>query len=500
MSEVLRHPPAEHPPGKVREGNDGAAPPASKPTALRVPGHRGPGWPWKTVRPTGTPPRGVPEDRPPGTRPRGVPGDRPRGIQQPRLVRRLWPILATIDLLAIAMLTTLWWAPDAMGTTAWWVPHDLWGTLVAANRLAHLDLRGLYTQPTGLISFPGTAMILVPAVAVIDAARLSLHIPGSHNPHPATWLVAGPYAVVISSVALFAADAFAEHLGATRYKRALLAAAGAVALWSVSARWGHPEDAVAVGLLLYGVLALSQARPARAAWLIGAAVAVQPLVLLALPVVAVAVRPRQLPSFLARAAVPSAVLLGAAAAANWHATIKAVANQPNWPTVDHPTPWMFLAPHVQGGAVSAGPARALTVVIACACAAALYRRWRTARDTGQWSPAAVVDLLWWTAFALALRSVFEPVMVPYYVWPSLAVALIAAALSWRRLIATSAAAVGVTFLSQATWHGQWLWWGPVAGGVILTLIVARFPLRWPLARRRRLPLAEAPDTAAVRSG
>jgi hypothetical protein len=417
-----------------------------------------------------------------------------------RLVRRLWPILATIDLLAIAMLTTIWWAPTAMGTHIWWLPHDLWGTLVAASRLAHLDLAGLYTQPTGLVSFPGTALILVPLAAVVDAAGLSLHVPGAQNPHPATWLLAGPYVVVISSVALFAADALAEHLGAQRYQRALLAAAGAVALWNVSARWGHPEDAVAVGLLLYGVLALSRARAGRAAWLIGAAVAVQPLVLLALPVVAAAVRPRLLPGFLARAAAPSVVTLAAAAAANWHATVNAVANQPNWPTVDHPTPWMFLAPHEPGVAVSAGPARALTVVIACACALALYRRWRTVRDAGRWSPAAVQDVLWWTALALALRSVFEPVMVSYYVWPPLAIALIVSSRSWRRLIATSAAAVIATFLSQADWHGEWLWWAPVTASVVLTLVFARFAARWPVTRQRRVPAPEAAGTAAIRGG
>ena len=54
-----------------------------------------------------------------------------------------------------------------------------------------------------------------------------------------------------------AADAIAERLGADRAKRAVLALASAVALWSVSVRWGHPEDAVAVGLLLYAILALS---------------------------------------------------------------------------------------------------------------------------------------------------------------------------------------------------------------------------------------------------
>ena len=32
--------------------------------------------------------------------------------------------------------------------------------------------------------------------------------------------------------------------------------------------------------------------------------------------------------------------------ANWTATIRAVTRQPNWPAIDHPTPWLFLAPHL----------------------------------------------------------------------------------------------------------------------------------------------------------
>lgn len=396
--------------------------------------------------------------------------------RRPWPVRRIWPILAAIGLIAISMCTALWWAPAALGKTTWWLPGDLWGTLVAANRFAHFDLSGLYTQPTGLVSFPGTAAILIPVALVIDAMGLSLQVPGAQNPHPEAWLLAGPYMIAISAVALFAADALAEWLGVVGWKRAMVAVGSAVALWNVSGRWGHPEDAVAVGLFLYGVLALAKGRTGRSAWLIGAAVVVQPLILLAVPVVAMAVRPRRLPGFLAIAAVPSVVLLGAAAAANWHATISAVASQPNWPTVDHPTPWMFLAPHAAGGAVSAGPARALTVVLACVFALIAGRRWRTARDTAQWAPAALSDLLWWTAVALALRSVFEPVMVPYYVWPPLALAIVAASRSWPRLIATSVAAGIETFLAQASWHGAWLWWTPVTAGLVLTLYLARLPL------------------------
>ncbi len=136
------------------------------------------------------------------------------------------------------------------------------------------------------------------------------------------------------------------------------------------------------------------------------------------------------------------VLLGAAAAANWTATFHAVTSQPNWVTVDQATPWAALAPHTGGGqAVAAGPARILAILVACGCALVAGRRWRAARGS-RWSQDTLGEVLWWTAVALGLRSVFEPVMVAYYLWPALAVALIAASRSWSRLIPASAAAVG----------------------------------------------------------
>jgi hypothetical protein len=391
--------------------------------------------------------------------------------------RRLFPVLATVTLIAIAMGSTTWWAPLITGAHGWPLPDDLWATLAAAQRRAHLDIAGLYTPPTGLVSFPGAAVILVPVAAIIDAAGISLQVPGVHNPHPAAWLVAGPYQVALSCVALFAADAIAERQGASRPKRALLAAASATTLWCVSVQWGHPEDAVAVGLLLYGILALSQAKTSRSAWLTGAAVAVQPLVLIALPVLLVIIEPRRLPGFLARAAAPSVIVLAAAAAANWSATIHAVTSQPNWPKVDHPTPWTSIAPRLAHGAVAAGPGRILAIVVACGCAIIVGQRWRAVRRAASWSPETLEEVLWWTAAVLALRSVFESVMVAYYLWPVLAVALIAAVRGWPRLIATSAAAVTITFASQAPWHGPWAWWAPMVAGLGLTLLLARLPLR-----------------------
>jgi hypothetical protein len=431
----------------------------------------------------------------------------------PALARRPFPVLATAGLIAFGMASTVWWGPGLVGRHDWSLPHDLWGALIAAHRLLRLDLGGLYTRPTSLVTFPGAAVIMVPVVAVIGAARLSLAIPGPHNPHPGAWLLAGPYEIAVSAVALFAADALADHLGVPRPRRALLAAAEAVALWSVSVRWGHPEDAVAVGLFLFAVLALARSRVRRAAWLTGAAVAVQPLVLLALPVAVAVVERRRAAGFLTRAAVPGAVLLGTAAAANWKATLHAVASQPNWPAVDHPAPWMSLTPHLSGGAVAAGPARALSVLAACGCALVarhqLRAAWHAPAGTGDshltavaprnspgWDPGTLRQVLWLVAVALALRGVFEPVIVAYYLWPALAVALIAASVSWRTLAATSFAASAVTLASQLPWHGAWSWWSPMIAGLALTLFFARLPPNF----ARMLPRHGSPATRTAASG
>ncbi len=400
-----------------------------------------------------------------------------RTADQPPILRRQAPALATVALVAFSMVSSVWLGPRLLGNKDWSLPHDLWGTLVAAHRLVHGDIAGLYAPPTGLVTFPGAAVLLVPVAAVIDAAGLSLRLPGPHNPHPGAWLLAGPYTIIASAIALFAADAIAEQLGANRPRRAVLAAAGAIALWNVAGQWGHPEDAFAVGLLLYGILALRGAGPARAGWLAGAAIAVQPLTLLALPFVLMAAEPRRRPGFIARAAAPGIVLLAAAAAANWSATIHAVTGQPNWPAVDHPTPWTAMAAHLSGGAVAAGPARALTILVACGCALAAGRRWHQAGQAPGWEPAALWQLLWWSAAAMALRCAAETVMVAYYTWPAIALALIVASRSWSRLAGTAAAAVALTILAQAQWRGIWSWWLPIIALLGLALMFAGAPSR-----------------------
>ncbi len=422
--------------------------------------------------------------------------------------RRAFPLIASAGLIVIGMYTTTW-GPAMLGRTEWALPYDLWGTLIATTRLAHGNIGGIYAPPTGLISLPGAAVILLPCAALISALGLSLAIPGPHNLHPDVWLVAGPYQIALCCVTLFAADALAERLGVDFWKRGLLAAASAGILWSVSARWGHPEDAVAVGLLLYAILAQSRARLGLAGWLAGAAVCVQPLVLLALPVMLAVLPWRRMVPFLVRSALPSVLLLGAVAVANWDDTYRAVTSQPDSPVINHPTAWTSLAPQMAGQNVAAGPFRLATILLACLCALAVRRHWQSRmspageaslpgtgqqetgpRDDAPWSATLLADVLWWVALALALRSFFEPVMVSYYPWPPMAVALIAAAtLSWPRLFAAGLLAGGLTTAAQGPSHAIWIWWVPIVAGLAVLLAIC-----WPKASARTAALIREPVT------
>ena len=400
-----------------------------------------------------------------------------------RLASRWLPLTAMAGLIVVGIVTSTW-GVAMFGRADWALPDDLWRTLIAAQRLLHGDLSGLYTPPTELVSFPGAAVILVPAVAVIDAAGLPLQLPGPQNPESRRVAagralrdrgrVTGP--VRRGRDRRAAGRGLAEAGGARRCGRRGPVGSHAAFRPSRGRRGGR---AVPVRRPGPGAAASQPVRLAR-----GAAVAVQPLVLLALPVLLAVIEPRRRPGFLARAAAPAAVLLGIAAAANWRATVTAVTSQPNSPAINHPTPWTSLAIVTWAGTWAAAwwrpAARALAILAACGCAVAAGRRGRAAVRTAGWSPEALAGLLWWIAVALALRSVFEPVMVAYYLWPVFAVALIPASRSWPRLAATSAAVIGLTIAAQAPWRDPWSWWVPMITGLALVLWLAHLP-RAPVA-------------------
>lgn len=378
-----------------------------------------------------------------------------------RLRNRGWPAVATVLLLAVGMAFCTWWEPVVRHRSFWIVPGDIWGTFRSAHFIGWGDLGDVYSAGTGLVSFPGILFVLAPFAMLCNALGLSESFPFT-LPHPTAWLVLGPVSILVSCTVLFACDALAERLGAGRWRRAVIALAGAAGLWNVTVLWGHPEDALAVALAVYALILALDGRWAGAGWLFGAAVATQPLVLLMLPVLLAMAGRRAGAGLVLRALGPATLLLATPLAAQFHTTGRTLFEQPNFPNLDHATPWTALAPKLGGKgialAVAAGPGRIVAVALACALGW-WARRWRL-------DP---VRLVWAAGAAMALRCLTESVLDPYYVWPPLVLGLVAASCTRSpRLVAAVCLLVVATVVSDS--HLQlWPWWTAVNGLMVVVL-------------------------------
>jgi hypothetical protein len=415
------------------------------------------------------------------------------------LPRRTWPIVFSVIFVALGTAYFFRWGPVVEHVPSSWLsPDDLWSTYYASIAFIHGHWSSAYSVNTGFLAFPGILILLAPIAALDRSLHTSLvEVTKNHRlvahpesfsftgpvtphgtlvtfgneqlaPHPQVFLLLGPYELILSAVALFACDALAERLGVSRSRRAVLGAVEAALLLNVSVRWGHPQDALAVGLVIYAVILGLNGRWKGAGWLFGLAFAVQPLVIVVLPILlAMAGRQRAL-GLIARGVGPAVVITIPPLAGDFHHTYTALSQQKAFPRRNHATPWTTFAPKLGGSgklvAVGGGPVR----LISLALAAALgwwARRWRSRPEM----------LVWAVAVALALRCYTESVMTSYYLWPALAVALVVAARcqSWRFAVAI-AAAIFTSIAAQ--WNlGEFPWWALDVGGITVVLAVASGP-------------------------
>ena len=435
-----------------------------------------------------------------------------RGGLLGRVGRRSWPIGVAIFYVALGLLYCFRWDSVVLHIPSCWVwPNDLWGSYRASSNMAHGHFGSIYTF--GFLEFPGILVALAPFGAlsgvlhtsflqIATANRLPPAYPQSfvgpglvgspvyHSSagyfvvHPQWLLLVAPYALILSSIALFAFDALAERLQISRPRRAVLCVAEAVLLWNMTVRWGHPEDAVAIALAVYALIFALDGRFVGAGWLIGAALAFQPLVLLMLPPLLAFAGRRNVLGMAIRSVLPAGVLIAAPLIANFRATVHALVDQPSSPSLNHATPWTALSPNVGGGLVAAGPIRILGLVLAGGIGIWIYRRSVT-------RPGLIV---WSCALGLALRPYTESVMTAYYPWAALAVGLVVAAQFGRRFGVAVVVAIATTVLAEQ--HLGWLpWWTIQIAGVTGLIFVAAPPK--PLALAPGMVGPEPPDTATA---
>ncbi len=173
----------------------------------------------------------------------------------------------------------------------------------------------------------------------------------------------------------------------------------------------------------------------------------------------------RLPSAL-KAAGPSVVLLLGPLILSWHDTVHALVKQPNFPTVDHATPWTTISPTLAGHQVAAGPLRLAGLLLVA------WAGWWVARKVSR--PEALV---WLMALALASRLLFEPVLVAYYIWPALCLGLVTAAhRSVWRLVCCGVLSTAATVFGDAKWRGNWSWWA-----IEVALVALFLSASWPKA-------------------
>ncbi|HZU71338.1 MAG TPA: hypothetical protein VE990_01080 [Acidimicrobiales bacterium] len=411
----------------------------------------------------------------------------PRPARPSRLRRRAWPLATTVLTLVTGLAYSFWWVAVVRHARHpyWLTPGDLWLTARDAHYVTWGALPYIYGTGTALVALPGMAITLAPFALLVAKLGLVESFGPWVVPHSPAWLVYGPVTIIMACLLLFAGDAWVEDLGIAGWRRAGFSLAGAMAAWEVAARWGHPEDSLALGLALYCLLDVRHQRWRRAGWLLGLAACFQPLVVLVVPVVGAAAGWRRLWPLLVRASFLPACLLTAVLAVDAGDVIHSFVAQPNYPDLSQSTPWAWLSPDLGHHAIGAGPARMVALAVAFGLG---WFAWRWRSD---W-----YRLFWIGSCMLATRGVFEAVMVPYYVVPALFLALLVAwgRLPWWRAVAATGLAAGTIVMTSTRGPVLWWWLESVA------LLAATVAVCHPLGRRRRPAAAavtEAPAEAAV---
>ncbi len=390
-------------------------------------------------------------------------------------------------ILIAGMAYSFWWYPVVHHANFWLTPDDLWSTFRDAHYVIWSGEGHVYNASTNFVTFPGIAVLLSPLAWIQSHFNLSESFP-VYLYKPSAWLVLGPADMICGGVLLFPLDALARRLLVPAGRRVLLVFVESALIWPTVAMWGHPEDTLALAFAFGGLLAAFDRRWIRAGAFFALAVAFQPLVLLMFPIVLSFIPLKKWPALFGIVALPSVLLLVPPLIQEWGPTTSAIFKQPNFPALDHPTPWLALAPVLQksgfgyigklhyvlshgkrilvyglvkahhGEVVAAGPGRIISLVLACAIGLWIARR-----------KPSLITVVWWTAAALSLRCLFECVMDPYYLLPALGLALVVASgLNPRRWSLAILSAAFCTWCSY--FHtGEWKYYILVMGSLLLAL-------------------------------
>jgi len=362
-------------------------------------------------------------------------------------------------------------------------PSDLWSLAGSAWALGHGQFGHVYVPKGALTSPPAFEVLLAPVLLAAQAVGLAPHVHGSGQPL-SLWLVLGPAALLVASTALFAVDAVARYWDLSNRARLALALVGAAAVGDVAGLWGHPEDCVALAMVVWAALQLERhGTPAgpRAALLIGVGIAFQPLAILGVAPVLTRIGWKAAVRVSWRLVLPSVAVLVAPLVGEPHRTFFVLVHQPFLPRYISFTPLTRLAPVLGPGLDGGGPTRLISILLSAGLAVAVCRRRHD-----------LATVLTMTTLAFFLRVLLETELNWYYVWPVAALCLLLSARrgAGRFCGCSAALAASMVLGNHNAIHHVTLWWPALMATLAAMLACAALP------RRRRVTPSDARPGAA----
>ena len=202
-------------------------------------------------------------------------------------------------------------------------------------------------------------------------------------------------------------------MGVTDLRRRVIVLGTMAVTLATPAVGGHPEDLVALGAMLYGVVAALEGRHRAVGWWLGTALAFQFLAFFAVPIALVLLKRRQwLGAVVPMVLVPLSVMFVPLISAP-SATVSQVLHQKVFDVLGNITPIWNLDP---------GVASVVRGLIALAAIPAGVVVWRALPKDRR---AAANLVVWILALLFALRA-FEPELPMYFLAPALALPAISA--------------------------------------------------------------------------
>jgi len=347
-------------------------------------------------------------------------------------------------------------------------PSDLWGLAGSASALVHGQFSHIYIHNGALTSPPALEFLLAPVIYVGQLLGLTPHLHPSGEPLR-LWFLLGPSAILIGSSSLFAVDAIARSWLITGRERMTLAMVGGLAVANVVVGWGHPEDCVSLALVLWAALDLDRKGMEggrRAAWLLGVAIAFQPLAILGVAPIMARLGWRRSLGLSYRLVLPSLLVLIPSLATEVHRTLFVLIRQPFQPRYVSSTPLSHWAPSLGPGVAGGGPTRLLATALGAGlCLVVCHKR----HDL-----ATVLAMM---ALAFFLRVLLETEMNWYYLWPVAALCLLLARRTRARYALCAAAAVAGMVLGNHRVHEIALWWPALMASTLCMLLTVFLPVR-----------------------